>query len=440
MSGPHSLPVLRQIFRPRAADCNFRSHHLYYGHIVAPAAGASALILDEALVVYMQAPKSYTREDVVEIHGHGNFLALQAILELLLSFPVRLAEPGEFTKRAFLNGRIDLTQAEAVIDLLSARTRKGVEMAQAQLAGRLYEQVNAIRQVLARMRALIEVAIDFPDDVVEILDHAMMRQELETQVRLPLASLLQRSRQGRMLREGVSVVIAGRPNVGKSSLLNALLQSERALVTALPGTTRDTIEEYLDIEGLPVRLVDTAGIRENAEEVEGLGIRRARQQIEQADLILLVIDLAAGVRAEDLDIFGDIRHKPVILVGNKVDLLPSGPPPLTERFPQVLAQVFVSARREMGVDELKQAVFKEVAGNQSQWEEAGCTPNLRHQNALARAYSASDLVRDGLQSAISADLLAIDLQECLAELDIIVGATTTEDILDLIFQQFCLGK
>lgn len=440
MSGPRALSVLRQIFNPHNPDCCFHSHQLYYGHIYTHSPVASSKIVDEVLVVYMRAPKTYTREDVVEIHGHGNFLALHSILELLLSFPVRLAEPGEFTKRAFLNGRIDLTQAEAVIDLLSARTRKGVEMAQAQLAGRLYEQVDAIRQVLARMRALVEVAIDFPDEDIEIINHAALSQEFETMVRLPLASLLQHSRQGRIFREGISVVIAGLPNVGKSSLLNTLLQSERALVTAIPGTTRDTIEEYLDIEGIPVRIIDTAGIRENAEEVEELGILRARQQIEQADLVLFLIDLAKGISAEDQELFDRIQHKPVILVANKIDLLAGGSPCLAEFSPHTLAHVYISAKGQQGIDELKQAIFKAVAGNQGQWEDAGCAPNLRHQNALSRAYTASDLILHGLQSSTSCDLLAVDLQECLAELDSIVGITTTEDILDLVFQQFCLGK
>ncbi len=441
MSGLQAFAVLQQIFKPHDTSCSFRSHQLYYGHILASGISGQKKIVDEVLAVYMRAPSTYTREDVVEIHGHGNFLVLQSILELLLlHYPVRLADPGEFTKRAFLNGRIDLTRAEAVIDLLSARTRKGIEMAQGQLSGRLYDQVDAIRQALMHMRAIVEVAIDFPDEDHEIINHGELTLQLEVSVRAPLAVLLRNADQGKIFREGITVVIAGLPNVGKSSLLNTLLQEERALVTAIPGTTRDTIEEYVDIEGVPVRIVDTAGIRDNAEEVEELGIQRAKQQIQQADLVLFMIDLTKGIRAADHELFHSIQHKPVILVANKMDQLPQGLPDLTEFGNHALAQVLISAKKQQGITELKQAIFKAVVGNREQWEEDGCAPNLRHKDALTRAYTASNQALDGLQTGTTSDLLAIDLQECLAELDAIVGITTTEDILDLIFQQFCLGK
>lgn len=440
MSGPSALAILQQIFKPHDPTCSFRSHQLYYGHILAPGISGQKKIVDEVLAVFMRAPKTYTREDVVEIHGHGNFLVLQSILEILLHYPVRLADPGEFTQRAFLNGRIDLTQAEAVIDLLSARTRKGIELAQDQLSGRLYERVDAIRQALMYMRAIVEVAIDFPDEDQEIINHGELRAQLETRVRGPLALLLRNADQGKIFREGVTVVIAGLPNVGKSSLLNTILQEERALVTAIPGTTRDTIEEYVDIEGIPVRIVDTAGIRENAEEVEELGIQRARKQIEQADLVLFMIDLAKGVSSADQELFRSIQHKPVILVANKMDLLPAEMPDLGEFHDRTLALVQISAKAQLGISELKQAIFTAMVGNREQWEDAGCAPNLRHKDAMARAYAASDRLLEGMLTGITSDLLAIDLQECLAELDAIVGVTTTEDILDLIFQQFCLGK
>ncbi len=440
MSGPGALAILRQIFIPRDQACSFRSHQLYYGHILAPGLSGRKRIVDEVLAVFMRGPKTYTREDVVEIHGHGNFLLLQSILELLLHYPVRLADPGEFTKRAFLNGRIDLTRAEAVIDLLSARTRKGIELAQDQLSGRLYEQVDAIRQALMYMRAVVEVAIDFPDEDQEIINHGELRAQLESGVRTPLALLLRNADLGKIFRQGITVVIAGLPNVGKSSLLNTLLQEERALVTAIPGTTRDTIEEYVDIEGMPVRLIDTAGIRENAEEVEELGIQRARKQMEQADLVLFMIDLAKGVSGADQELFRSIHHKQVILVANKMDLLPGEVPDLGEFRDHTLALVQISAKEQQGISELKQAIFTAMVGNREQWEDAGCAPNLRHKDALARAYAASGRALEGLRTMITSDLLAIDLQECLAELDAIVGVTTTEDILDLIFQQFCLGK
>lgn len=440
MSGPLAFSVLQQVFKPHDPTCSFRSHQLYYGHILAPEISGKRKIIDEVLAVYMRAPKTYTREDVVEIHGHGNFLVLQSILELLLCHPVRLAETGEFTKRAFLNGRIDLTRAEAVIDVLTARTRKGIELAQGQLSGRLYAQVDAIRQALVHLRAIVEVAIDFPDEDLEIINHLALSAELETKVMSPLTTLLRNADQGKIFRDGITMVIAGLPNVGKSSLLNTLLQEERALVTAIAGTTRDTIEEYVDIEGIPVRIVDTAGIRDNAEEIERLGIQRARELINQADLVLFMIDLTKGVSAADRELFHSIAHKPVILVANKMDLLPQNRPNLEEFRHQVLDLTLISAKGQLGISELKQAIFKAVVGNREQWEEEGCTPNLRHKDALTRAYAASGLVLEGLQTRITSDLLAIDLHECLAELDALVGVTTTEDILDLIFKQFCLGK
>jgi tRNA modification GTPase len=300
--------------------------------------------------------------------------------------------------------------------------------------------VDAIRQALMYMRAIVEVAIDFPDEDQEIINHGELRARLETGVRAPLALLLRNADQGKIFRQGITVVIAGLPNVGKSSLLNTLLQEERALVTAIPGTTRDTIEEYVDIEGMPVRLVDTAGIRENAEEVEELGIQRARKQMEQADLVLFMIDLAKGVSVADQELFRTIHHKQVILVANKMDLHPGEVPDLAEFRNHTLSLVQISAKEQQGISELKQAIFTAVVGSREQWEDAGCAPNLRHKDALARAYTASGRALNGLLSGITSDLLAIDLQECLAELDAIVGVTTTEDLLDLIFRQFCLGK
>jgi tRNA modification GTPase len=440
VSGPRALEILRKIFKPHDPACSFRSHQFYYGHIVAPAISHQQKIIDEVLAVYMRAPRTYTREDVVEIHGHGNFLVLQSILELLLQFPVRLAEPGEFTKRAFLSGRIDLTRAEAVIEVLTARTRKGLEMAQAQLSGRLFDQVDAIRQALIHLRAVVEVAIDFPDEDIEIIDHDQLLAQLEAQVRAPLALLLRHADQGRIYREGISVVIAGLPNVGKSSLLNTLLQEDRALVTAIPGTTRDTIEEYLDIQGVPVRIVDTAGIREHAEEVEELGIRRAMGQMEEADLVLFLVDQGRGISDADHQLFQRIRHKPLIVVANKMDLAPDGWQELAGFEGHCLALVSISAKKQQGISALKEAIFQAVIGRKDQWDEEGCAPNVRHKDALIRASAASERVLTGLQMKRTCDLLAIDLSECLGELDAIVGVTTTEDILDLIFQQFCLGK
>jgi len=436
MSGDEALPVLKRIFRPHAGNCSFTSHRLYYGHIVAP---AEDRVLDEVLAVYMRAPRTYTREDVVEIHCHGSFLVLNSILELILAQGVALAAPGEFTKRAFLNGRIDLTQAEAVIDILSARTSKGVDIAQEQLSGSLYRRIDAIRKSLAQMRAVIEVAIDFPDEDVEIADHGRLGAQLQTEVMEPLARLLRNADRGKIFREGISVVIAGLPNVGKSSLLNTLLEEERALVTEIPGTTRDTIEEYLDVHGMPVRLIDTAGIRDNAEKVEELGIQRARNLINEADLVLFMLDAARGISEGDLQLYKTVCHKPLLIVVNKVDLGPACDDfvaPLSTGAPVV----HISASRQQGIDELKDALFQRVAAGSEQWEEQGCAPNIRHKQALLRAHQACERIEAAFAAGVTSDLVAVDLQECLDQLGEIVGETTTEDILDVIFEQFCLGK
>jgi len=436
ISGPESLSILKKVFVAKDLFCSFSSHHLYYGHIQRP---ADEKTLDEVLAVFMAAPKTYTREDVVEIHCHGSFLVLQNVLELIMDQGARLAEPGEFTKRAFLNGRIDLTQAEAVIDVLAAKTRKGVDLAQEQLSGALYKRIEPIRNSLIRMRAIIEVAIDFPDEDVEIIDYDTLINQVEEEVNSPIQYLLQQADQGRIYREGITVVIAGLPNVGKSSLLNTILQEERALVTSVPGTTRDSIEEYVDIKGMPVRLIDTAGIREEAGEVEGLGIKRAKELINKADLVLFMIDGSRAVTDGDRRLYKTVSHKPLLQVISKIDLCKddAGSLPSLGEPGKV---VKISAKRQIGIDELKQKILDSITTGLEQWDEGGCAPNVRHKHALLGAREASKRVLDALQTRLTSDLIAVDLQDCLDNLSSIVGETTTEDILDVIFAEFCLGK
>ncbi len=436
MSGQQALPLLKKIFQPKDTSCLFRSHQLYYGHIRQPNQGK---ILDEVLAVFMAAPHTYTREDVVEIHCHGSFIVLQNVLELILAQGAILAAPGEFTKRAFLNGRIDLTQAEAVIDVLSAKTRKGVDLAQEQLSGALYRKIDPIRQSLVHMRAVVEVAIDFPDEDVEIIDHTALISKLEEEVAEPLKKLLRSADRGKLYREGISLVIAGLPNVGKSSLLNTILQEERALVTSIPGTTRDSIEEVVDINGMPVRIIDTAGIRDDAEEVEELGIRRARDLINKADLILFLIDGSRELSDGDRRLYDQVKHKPLLPVLNKIDLCTNHMPDLTT-IPGIGHCVKISAREQTGIEQLKQAIFASVTSGNEQWEEGGCAPNVRHKQALVLAVEASDRIMHSLKQGFTNDLIAVDLQGCLDYLAEIVGETTTEDILDVIFEKFCLGK
>lgn len=440
LSGPLALPILQHLFPPFTplSAAKIESHRMYYGWIVEP---ATQRRIDEVLVVYMRAPRSYTREDVVEIHCHSTFLVQKEILRLVLAGGARSAEAGEFTKRAFLNGRIDLTRAEAVLELLQARTDAGLDLAVSGLAGGLRDQVEAIRQVLLSMRAVLEVAIDFPDDDVEIVNAESMRRDLAEKVLQSLEQLMASAAGGRIFRDGVSAVILGRPNVGKSSLLNTLLREDRAIVTSIPGTTRDIIEEYLDICGVPVRIIDTAGIRHSVEEVEEIGIRKARQKAASADLVLLVIDASQPTSDDDLALLHSIGETPVIVVCNKTDLVPGFTPERCGEICHGRPSVSISARQGTGIRELEEAIFCAVSGHKSLQERpSGCVPNLRHARALEKTRDACLIVEDGLQHALPADLLAIDLQTALDHLGEITGQTTTEDILDHIFTQFCIGK
>jgi len=437
ISGDLSAAILQALFQPRHPYEAPQSHRLYYGWIVDP---ASKRRIDEVLAVLMRAPHTYTREDVVEIHCHSNFLVLQTILALVLEQGARAAQPGEFTKRAFLNGRIDLTQAEAVIELLNARTRKGLDLAVEQLNGHLQEAVQSVRNGLIAMKATLEVAIDFPDEDEEILDQAGMLRVLGEQVLAPLRQLITSAETGKIYREGVAAVIIGRPNVGKSSLLNALLEEERAIVTAVPGTTRDVIEEYLDIEGMPVRIVDTAGIRSASETVEQMGIERARRKIETADLILLVIDASEPLTEEDLVLRAMIGERTTLLVCNKIDLAPDfAPEALPDDFKD-LGRVLLSARHGTNMEELKGLMFRTVTGSPQLHEATSFAPNVRHRDALKRALVSCGLITRGLADDLPADLLAVDLQAALDSLGEIIGQTTADDVLDYIFEQFCIGK
>ncbi len=440
LSGPQSLAILRQIFEPQSKTDIFTSHRMYYGWIRNPGTGQP---LDEVLAVYMRGPHSYTRQDVVEIHCHGSYLVLEEVLAVVLSCGAILAAPGEFTKLAFLNGRIDLTRAEAVLELLTAKSHGGLHMAMSQLRGLLFERITAIRETLIGLLAVIEVAIDFPEEDVEILDLAAMGETLEREVMAPFNELIASADQGRIYRDGIGVVILGRPNVGKSSLLNALLREERAIVTAIPGTTRDTIEEYLDIKGIPVRIVDTAGIRESGEAVEEIGIERARRKLAEADLVLLLLDAANPVAREDYELFAAIGGKAKVVVANKWDLVADPGQVLAEfaaAFPGV-PTVPLSAKTGAGIAELENVLYGVVVGEEVQWDPGhSCVPNVRHAAALAKARAACDNLAAGFAGALPADLLAIDLQEALAHLGEIIGETSTEDVLDRIFHEFCIGK
>ncbi len=449
ISGPGALGIINQLFVAKRPTPIPISHHMAFGWIRRP---GSDQILDEVMTVFMAAPNSYTREDVVEIQCHGNFLILHEILLLAQEAGARLAEPGEFTKRAFLNGRLDLTQAEAVLELLQARTTEGLRLAINQLHGALHDHLQLIVNSLIRIKAIIEVAIDFPDEEVEILNPHQILNTFEKKIIPQLENLISAADNGKIFRDGIAVVIIGRPNVGKSSLLNMLLQEDRAIVTAEAGTTRDTIEEQITIKGVPVRIIDTAGIRDSQDMIEEIGIQRSRQKIAQADVVLLVVDASLPVHQDDLDLLESIGTKQLIVVANKRDLClkPCTTPVATElnqegdalqaRFKNY-PLVSISAKYGTGLHELEEALFSLVTGQAMGWDPGYSTvPNARHRGAMAKACSACRDLCSGLNVQLSPDLLAIDLQTVLDHLGEIVGYTTNEEMLDRIFGEFCIGK
>ncbi|MEA2116340.1 MAG: tRNA uridine-5-carboxymethylaminomethyl(34) synthesis GTPase MnmE [Thermodesulfobacteriota bacterium] len=437
ISGPESAAILHRLFTPYRPHSSLQSHKLYYGTI----ADRSGVVLDEVLAVFMQAPHTYTREDVVELHSHGSYLVLQAILAEVLTAGARVADGGEFTKRAFLSGRIDLTRAEAVIELLQARTSGGVRLAAHQLQGVLYEEIVSIRDALVDILAVVEVAIDFPDDDVEILQVDHLLSTLREQVESPLAQLIGLADQGKIIREGVKVVIAGRPNVGKSSLLNGLLREERALVTEIPGTTRDTIEELISVRGIPVHLVDTAGIRAHEDFVEELGIERARHKLQEADLVLFVVDAEVSLTKLDRELYKFLEDKKRIVVLNKLDIAGDAQADIVGREFSSDVQVRIAAREGMGLDDLLDAIYQAIMDEgDGMNEQVSCAPNLRHKMILEKTLSACRQLLQTLHGGAPADLVAVDLQVALDYLGDIVGLTTPDDVLDALFSRFCIGK
>ena len=440
VSGADALPLLKQVFQPHRPPPFFSSHRLYYGSILA----RDKTVLDEVLAVYMRAPHSYTREDVVEFQCHASPLVLQELLEHLFTLGARPAEPGEFSKRAFLSGRIDLSQAEAVIDLLEARTAKGAGLAAAQLQGTLAREIGGIRDALIELMAKLEVAIDFPDEDADIFDRQEASQVLQQRVLAPIKMLIADADHGRIYREGVKLVIAGLPNAGKSSLLNALLREERALVTPVAGTTRDTIEEGMSLGGIPVQLIDTAGIRfDHDDPVEALGVERARKMIESADCVLYLIDAQAGFTPKDQQLQNSLVQKRQILVLNKRDLISR------DQEKSLRAQlgsashplVSISARDGDGLADLQSAILNLIAPQeQGLGETARFAPNRRHRSLLSQALDACGLCLGSLAGEAPLDLLSVDVQSVLDCIGEISGHTSPDEVLDAVFSRFCIGK
>jgi len=416
----------------------FSSHHLYYGHIQNP---ETKRIIDEVLLAVMYAPHSYTGEDVVEIQGHSGHIALRAILELVLSRGARLAEPGEFTKRAYLNGRIDLTQAEAVIDLINARSDKALQIASLQIRGELKNCIKSIRDTLLNIMAEIEAAIDFPDDVENTVHAESLTETIQKDVIYRLKRLILNYQDAHFLRDGLNVVIVGKPNVGKSSIMNCLLQKDRAIVTPVPGTTRDIIEDSLNIEGVPVIISDTAGLHESDDPVETIGMKKSRKALSNADLILFIIDAGRSLTCEDYAVYETVAGKKHILVMNKSDLIRDESELKIPDNWNNLWRVKTSALYKTGVDELKSFIVKISADSSFGIdEESGIIPNLRHKTALEKSLQAAFSVLEGIKTGIPFELISIDIQDAIDALGEIIGVTTREDLLDQIFSRFCIGK
>lgn len=418
---------------------NFQSHRLYYGHIVDPETEND---VDEVLLAVMRAPRSYTREDVVEIQAHAGAAALRVILALVLRQGARMAEPGEFTQRAFLNGRIDLTQAEAVIDIINARTETALNIATNQVSGQLKRAVENIRSILLDLLVDIEAAIDFPEDVPDILPSTGLEDKLHREVAVPIVDLMRNHRDGCIYRDGLKLAIVGRPNVGKSSLLNRLLKKERAIVNALPGTTRDLIEDSFQVQGVPVKITDTAGLHEAEDPVEMIGIQKARECMETADLILQVVDGSEELTVGDHEIFKFCSGKPVIVVANKLDLIVGRKTaaPLVPLNWDAAPPAEVSALYGDGIDCLKRRIADAVALKPQDVHHDTVIPNLRHQQALEKCHQNVLSAISALRENRTIELVALDIQEAIGRFDEILGLSADSDILEQIFSRFCIGK
>jgi tRNA modification GTPase len=435
ISGDGALPVAEKIFQPKNKTrwATKKSHQLYLGNIVRKE--PTEVVLDEVLLSIMRGPKSFTGEDVVEINCHGGYLPLKLILELILEQGVRLADPGEFSKRAFLNGRLDLTQAEAIIDVIRAKTERGLDVAINHLEGKLKEIIADLSSNLLKILAYLEASIDFPDDEIDAMD----QQEIEETIQKSLQEInkmLQGFNTGKIYREGLKTIIVGKPNVGKSSLLNALLKENRAIVTDIPGTTRDIIEEYINIGGIPVRIIDTAGIRSTEDVVEKIGVEKTIELVQKADLVLIVIDAETGLTAEDAQVIDIVNKadKNYLLLLNKIDLTDE------VYFVKDKDILQISAKYETGIEQLEKAIKELVGSGQVTSATNQLITKERHYEALHRAKAHLEETITALQNGVSADFLTIDLKGALQALGEISGQTTGEDILDQIFKDFCIGK
>ncbi|BAO08452.1 tRNA modification GTPase MnmE [Enterococcus mundtii QU 25] len=438
LSGDQALTIANKVYQSGNKQLlDVPSHTIHYGHIVDP---KSEQLVDEVMVSVMRAPRTFTREDVVEINCHGGIVVVNQILQLLLREGARLAEPGEFTKRAFLNGRVDLSQAEAVMDLIRAKTDKAMGVALNQLDGNLSALIRSLRQEILETLAQVEVNIDYPeyDDVEELTTKLLLEKAQMIQQRIEV--LLATSQQGKVLREGLSTAIIGRPNVGKSSLLNHLLREEKAIVTDIAGTTRDVIEEYVNVRGVPLKLIDTAGIRETEDIVEQIGVARSRKALAESELILLVLNQSEPLTIEDEQLLEATKGLKRIILLNKTDL----PKQLEEDKLLLLIEdepVFaVSVANNEGLDRLETAISELFFGGQTGERDATYVSNTRHIALLEKAAISLQEVIAGIDAGMPVDLVQMDMTRCWDYLGEVVGDSVQDELITQLFSQFCLGK
>lgn len=436
ISGAEAIQTADAVFRWKGRLEEAPTHTVHYGFIVDPVSGQR---VEEALATVMRGPRSYTAEDVVELGCHGGIVSIRRVLELVLQAGARIAEPGEFTKRAFLNGRIDLAQAEAVMDLIRSKSDRAFKVALKQVEGALSKKIKALRQSLVELMAHIEVNIDYPEHDVEELTSAHILTEARG-VYAELESLLSAARQGKILREGIVTAIVGRPNVGKSSLLNALAQESKAIVTEIPGTTRDVIEEYVTLNGIPLKLLDTAGIRETTDVVEQIGVSRSRGALEEADLVLLVLNGAEPLTEDDWKLLEHLRDKQTLVVVNKTDL------PLAAELDEIKLLfapdriIMMSVQEEKGLDKLEQAISSMFFAGAVEAGDMTYVSNIRHIHLLKQAAASLEEAIQAAEQMTPIDMIQIDIGRAWEQLGEIIGDSVGDSLIDQIFSQFCLGK
>ncbi|BAY16971.1 tRNA modification GTPase TrmE [Anabaenopsis circularis NIES-21] len=435
VSGSQAMAIAQMLFHSPGKQA-WESHRILYGYIRHP---QTQQLIDEALLLVMQAPRSYTREDVVEFHCHGGIIAVQQVLQLCLENGARLAQPGEFTLRAFLNGRLDLTQAESIADLVGAKSPQAAQSALAGLQGKLAHPIRQLRANCLDILAEIEARIDFEEDLPPLDDKSII-SEID-KIAAEITQLLTTRDKGELLRTGLKVAIVGRPNVGKSSLLNAWSRSDRAIVTDLPGTTRDVVESQLVVGGIPIQVLDTAGIRETADQVEKIGVERSRRAANAADLVLFTIDAGAGWTEGDQEIYAQVQHRPLILVINKVDLVDeTTSKDLQSKIQNPKSKILTAASQNRGIDDLETAILEKVQLGKLQAADMDLAINQRQAAALTQAKISLEQVQATIAQQLPLDFWTIDLRGAIQALGEITGEEVTESVLDRIFSRFCIGK